>query len=85
MADRRGRPVVGAIAGLLLGVFTALDLVLLGLLPTNAPLLTALPVVGLVAGVAVGRTAAFAGLRRARTAGDTGPGAPDVLGTEAGA
>lgn len=66
MANRRGRPVVGAIAGLLLGVFLALDLVLLGLLPTNAGLLTVLPVAGLAAGIAAGLTAPFARLRRGR-------------------
>lgn len=66
MTAHRGRPVVGAIAGLLLGVFLALDAVLLGLVPTNAAVLTALPVLGLALGIAVGLTAPFARLRRGK-------------------
>ncbi|HWH32754.1 MAG TPA: hypothetical protein VNU01_08785 [Egibacteraceae bacterium] len=66
MTAQRGRPVVGAIAGLLLGVFLALDAVLLGLVPTNAAVLTVLPVLGLALGVAVGLTAPFGRFRRAR-------------------
>ena len=62
---RRGRPVLGAIAGFLFGVFLGLDLWLLGAVRSDSVLLTALPFLGLVAGVALGLTAP---LRRGRSA-----------------
>lgn len=57
MTRRRGRPVVGAISGLLLGLFTSLDLVLFGVLPSNAQALLVLPPLGLVFGIVLGLTA----------------------------
>lgn len=51
----RGRPVLGAIAGLLFGFFVALDLVLLGTIPLSSLLLVVLPILGLVGGTALGR------------------------------
>ena len=84
MTARRGRPVVGAIAGLLLGAFLALDAVLLGLLPTNAAILTALPALGLALGLTVGLTAPLARFKAGGRAAPT-PEAPtgDAEATEA--
>jgi hypothetical protein len=56
---RRGRPVLGALAGLVLGLFLGLDLVLLGLIPLDSVLVTVLAGAGLVGGVVVGLTAPF--------------------------
>ncbi len=52
---RQGRPVLGAIAGLLFGFFLALDLVLVGTIALSSFLLVALPILGLVGGGALGR------------------------------
>jgi hypothetical protein len=52
----RGRPVFGAISGLLFGLFVALDLILFGLVPLDSVLALVLPVVGLVLGIVVGVT-----------------------------
>lgn len=51
----RGRPVLGAISGLLFGLFIALDLILLGLIPLASILLLILPILGLIGGIALGR------------------------------
>jgi hypothetical protein len=53
---RRGRPVLGAICGFLLGLFIGLDLLLFGVLPLNSIVLTILPFVGLVAGFFLSRS-----------------------------
>ena len=52
---RQGRPVLGAIAGLLFGLFLAFDLILLGTIPLNSFLLVVLPILGLIVGLALGR------------------------------
>ena len=57
----RGRPVLGAIAGFLFGVFVAADLFLFGVVALDSILLTVLPIVGLVGGILLGR---WAPLRR---------------------
>jgi hypothetical protein len=56
MAKRRvrGRPVLGGIAGFVFLLFLGVDLMLFGVVPFNSPLLTILPVVGIVLGVALG-------------------------------
>ena len=53
----RGRPVLGAFAGLFFGVFVGVDLVLFKVLATNSILVLVLPVVGLVLGLVLGLTA----------------------------
>lgn len=50
----RGRPVLGAIAGLLFGVFLAADLVFLAAVSSGTPLLVILPLLFLTVGVAGG-------------------------------
>jgi hypothetical protein len=63
----RGRPALGVIAGLLLGLFVGIDLLALGLVPLDSALLTVLPFLGLVVGLALALWAPL-GQRRARRA-----------------
>lgn len=56
MSGRRGRPVLGAIAGFLFGIFVGLDLWFFGMVPSDSIVLTILPVLGLVLGIVVGLT-----------------------------
>ncbi|HUH07572.1 MAG TPA: hypothetical protein VML96_07170 [Egibacteraceae bacterium] len=58
---RRGRPVLGAIAGLFLGIFVAVDLQQFAIRPLDNWSVLGLPTLGLVLGLALGR---FAPLRR---------------------
>ncbi len=51
---QRGRPIRGAIAGLFFGLFVSLDLVIFGVLALDADVLAFIPLLGLVAGVALG-------------------------------
>lgn len=53
---QRGRPVLGAIAGLFFGIFIRLDLFVFGVLPLESNVLAFIPLVGLIAGVALGLT-----------------------------
>ncbi len=62
---RRGRPAIGAIAGFLLGLFLAADLLLFGAIRLDNWLILVLPVVLAIAGFAVGWFAPLAFLRRA--------------------
>jgi len=55
----RGRPVLGALSGLFLGVFAGLDLVMFKLIGSASVLLLILPVAGLVVGVAGALAAPF--------------------------
>jgi len=64
MFAQRGHPVVGAIAGFFLGLFLAIDLLLLGAIPLDNALVVLLPVLGLVAGIALGLFAPLRMLRR---------------------
>jgi len=57
MGTRRGRPVLGAIMGLLFGLFLGFDLALMGVVPLESVLLVVLPLAGLVLGIALGMTA----------------------------
>jgi hypothetical protein len=50
----RGRPILGAISGLLFGLFGALLLVVEGLLPLNNNMLAIYPVAGLLLGLVIG-------------------------------
>jgi hypothetical protein len=47
-----GRPVLGAIAGLLFGLFLGLDFVFFKVVASGSPLLVILPAAGLVLGIA---------------------------------
>jgi len=51
---QRGRPIRGAIAGLFFGLFVSLDLVIFGVFALDADALVLFPVLGLIAGVAMG-------------------------------
>lgn len=53
-APHRTHRVLGGIAGLLLGVFVWLDLVLFGVLAFESVLVYVFPVVGLVLGILIG-------------------------------
>ena len=50
----RGRPILGAIGGLLFGLFAALTLVMEGLLPLNNNMLAIYPLAGLLLGLIIG-------------------------------
>lgn len=47
----RGRPILGGIAGFFLFLFIGTDLLLFGVLALDSPMLTILPVVGIVVGI----------------------------------
>ncbi len=64
MPNERGRPVLGAIFGLLLGLFLAVDLLLLGVIPLESPMVIILPLVFLAIGVFGGLFAPLKVLRR---------------------
>jgi hypothetical protein len=70
----KGRPVRGAISGFFSGLFIAIDLMFLGAIHTDSPLITVLPLVGLVLGLALGW---WAPVGRAR-ASTVPPAAPDL-------
>lgn len=66
----RGRPVLAALSGFFTGLFLALDLVFFGAIRLDNITVTALPVIGLVAGILLalwaplGRTRAQSGESR---------------------
>jgi len=68
---RVGRSIAVAVVGLLFMLFVAIDLVLFGAIPVNSVIVTILPLLGLVVGLALGLAA---GDREAATE-DTGPAA----------
>lgn len=49
----RGRPVLGAFSGFLSGLFIGLDLLFFGVVRLDSALLAILPIVGLIAGIAL--------------------------------
>lgn len=53
----RGHPIRGAIAGLFFGLFLSLDLLIFGVVALDANVLALLPILGLIAGIALGMTA----------------------------
>lgn len=55
----KGRPVRGAVCGLLFGFFLSLFLLTFGVLPLDSILVVVLPVLFLVAGIALGAAAPF--------------------------
>lgn len=64
----RGRPVLGAIAGLFFGLFAGLELMFLGVISSGSPLVTILPLVFLIVGVLAGLAAPFGRSGRAPAA-----------------
>lgn len=69
---RRGRPVLGTISGFVFGLFLGITLLTFGALPLNSPVLTILPVAGLVVGLVLALTAPLG----RRSAGGGGSSAP---------
>jgi hypothetical protein len=61
----RGRPALGVIAGFLFGLFLGIDLLAVGVVPLDSALLTVLPFLGLVVGLALALWAPL-GQRRAQ-------------------
>jgi hypothetical protein len=55
----RGRPVLGVFAGFFFGLFLGVTLVLIGVLPLNSWLVTAMPFIGVVYGLLMARFAPF--------------------------
>jgi len=60
----RGRPLLGAFWGLLLGVFLTFDLLQMSFMPLSSTLVVAVPVGGLVVGAVLGMIAPLRFLRR---------------------
>jgi hypothetical protein len=54
---RRGRPILGAFAGFFFGLFLALDLLMLKVLPSDSIVLLVLPILFLVIGIVLGLAA----------------------------
>ena len=50
----RGRPFLGAINGLFLGLFLALDLLFFGVVQLDSVVITILPILGIVVGITLG-------------------------------
>ena len=61
----RGHPILGAIAGLLLGIFVAGDLMFFKVSPLNSGIAIAPPIAGLILGLLVAWVAPFRRRRRA--------------------
>lgn len=58
---RRGRPVLGAISGMLFGLFFGITLFMFKVYQSDSPMLLVMPVLGLVLGIAL---ALWAPIRR---------------------
>jgi hypothetical protein len=65
---RRGRPVLGAISGLFLGIFVSVDLMMFNVMPFDTFSVAGLPLIGLILGIVIGMFAPF-GRRSAPPAG----------------
>jgi len=72
----KGRPVIGAIGGLLLGLFVAVDLQQFGVRPMDSFSLFGLPVIGLVIGLAFAAWAPFGRKKAPQAPAPSGPSAP---------
>ena len=57
----RGRPVLGAITGFFLFFFLALDLLFFGVIPLKSPIITIMPILGIIVGLVVARFAPLGG------------------------
>ena len=77
----RGRPILGAIAGLFLGAFVAADLALFGVRPLDEIAVYGFPVAGLLLGLLI---ALWAPLGRGRAERKAGPADPDRVADDAG-
>ena len=53
----KGHPIRGAIAGLFFGLFLSLDMLIFGMVALDSNILAILPLLGLIAGIALGMTA----------------------------
>ncbi len=53
----RGRPILGAVSGLFLGLFVAFDLLMFGVIASDSPLFVLLPVALLAVGIVLGAAA----------------------------
>ncbi|MGI8794528.1 MAG: hypothetical protein ACR2H3_15375 [Acidimicrobiales bacterium] len=73
----KGRPILGAIAGLLFGVFVALDLVFFRVVTSDSVLLVVLPIVGLLGGIAIAAAAPFGGRSRVSPVDGSAPRTPE--------
>lgn len=73
---RKGRPVLGAIAGLFFGLFLYLDLVFFKVISSDSILFIVLPLVGLVIGILLGKWAPLGRNRGLPHGGPTAPPAP---------
>lgn len=71
-ANRRGRPVLGGVAGFFLGLFLWVDLILFGVLPLESGVGYALPLLGILGGIALAMWAPYG--RQPTTAVDVDPG-----------
>jgi hypothetical protein len=71
----RGRPILGGVTGFLFGLFVALDLFTFGVVKSNSPILTILPVLGIFLGIALAMWAPF-GSSKVTPAAAPAPGAP---------
>ena len=64
-----GRPILGGIAGFLLGLFIWIDLILFGVVPLESGLGYLFPILGIAAGLGMARWAPFG---RSSSSPDTG-------------
>jgi hypothetical protein len=69
---RRGRPVLGAISGLILGVFLTIDLQIMNVWKLSIASEIVLPLVGLAIGLGLGLTGVVARPPRSSRAGRAG-------------
>ena len=63
-SPRRGQPVLGALTGLLFGIFLTLDLLMLGSFPLHSVMVEVIPAAGLLLGLFGGLLAPLSFLRR---------------------
>jgi len=73
--NHRGHPIRGAISGLVFGLFLSLDLLIFGVVALDAAVLAVLPLLGLLAGLALGLKAPL----HRRRAVDDNPAEPTPL------
>lgn len=73
---RRGRPVLGAISGLIFGGFLTIDLQIMNIWKLSIGSEIVLPLVGLALGLALGLTGVVPRLRRSYDDGDSAAHAP---------
>ena len=63
----RGRPILGAIGGFFFGLFVGLDLLFFGVIPLKSPVITIMPILGIILGLVLAKFAPL-GRRRESTA-----------------